>query len=841
MALKPQLSFSSGELDPILDDRVTLERFQNALATARNTMIGKSGTIKSRFSKYYFSDALVEDKVNIYCAPGTGRFIECGIDPINGPYVAVYDFDGTLLHIFDGTLGAGGAPFFDIDTLYKLHFVTSGKFVFIFGGAELEVYGVTIVPLYEDDSFDWNLQSDSYFLLPSTIATNVATSSDTGTGYEIEYAWTAVYEGQETEPKYLSFSPINQRPITVGEENELIINVGSDITLIDSFNEIRIYQRPYQGGAYGFLGRTTEIYVDGVVVKAKFVDLGADPDYTNGIPILITREGLSSFDTLPQNEFLTGTIYQQRMLLGNCINANEETILASRPGYKNNFYRDFPYSADSALNFKAGTTGNAKVLRMIESDGLVVFTSAGVYVNQGVLNVDNLAMTRRGPWIIDVNIPPLVIPGGLFFVDKTTSTVRQLVYSQEIASYDSVEQSIFSDHLFREKTITSWCFQEGSVAMIIVCFSDGTFATFSYSFEHQLRAWTRHDSVYPVEQVEGTGIADTSIFVINKNGVRQIEFTSPRTIPSSVFVSNPEAKITGYGAFMDGYKVMSYLINDGLLGTDELVLDPVVALDWEGDLTLTCGSSLLFTSPGLGEVGTILRFFHPVDKTRIDLTVASRTDSNEIVVTPSEEFPSAYATGFRLYETHNIIEGLDHLEGEEVSVICDGDMVSSPYNDNADYTATALVVTGGQITIPENYYSAISIVGRPIVADIKTLNISTAEQSPTMIESLNVNKLYVRVFDSKGLFVSNRFPEEEVGDVDGTSVLGMQVLDDYDVPNGSPILGNRAKQNFSKRMAVTLPGEWDSNGQISLRQVDPFHFEILSIIADIEILKRSDR
>src|SRR5690606_33395746 len=114
----------------------------------------------------------------------------------------------------------------------------------------------------------------------------------------------------------------------------------------------------------------------------------------------------------------------------------------------------------------------------------------------------NTALEKKGPWVIKEEIPPLSVPGGVFFVDKNTNEVKQLIYSQEILTYQVLEQSIFSAHLFKKKTITSWAFQDGVTPIIIVTLSDGTFATYTYNFEHQMKAWTRHDSVYPVEQVE---------------------------------------------------------------------------------------------------------------------------------------------------------------------------------------------------------------------------------------------------------------------------------------------------------------------------------------------------
>jgi len=51
VSLKPLNSFSSGELDPILHDHVTLDKFKKGLATCRNTLVSKTGGLLSRFSR----------------------------------------------------------------------------------------------------------------------------------------------------------------------------------------------------------------------------------------------------------------------------------------------------------------------------------------------------------------------------------------------------------------------------------------------------------------------------------------------------------------------------------------------------------------------------------------------------------------------------------------------------------------------------------------------------------------------------------------------------------------------------------------------------------------------
>jgi len=815
MALKSMMSFSSGELDPILHDRVTLEKFKKGLATARNVVIGKTGSVLTRFSRAHFVKSKNDNEaIRIHFDENFQNLTEWGPG-----YVRFYDKNGVFQTETTHPYLAADLP--------NIHFVPSSTITYLFvaGKAPIAFQGVSVITA-----------AAQLFSLETGPVSTLTSSSTVGppAGYPVQYFATAIKSGQETEGAIITGSFL--KPDAPTHSNTLNIQMTGTGTPsgVVAPEEVRVYRRPDGGGAFGYLGSTTEISAGGIGFIASFTDVGSLADFTNGPPSLITKGGLYD-EAIEDLNGKTGAIYQQRLLI--TTEDDEEAILASRPGYKNNFYRDFPYDADSALQFKSGTTGKAKVLRIIENDGLIVFTSVGVYVNVGTLSINNVAMEKKGDWVIDERLPPLAVPGGVFFVDKSTNSIKQLTFSQNNLTYQTVDHTIFSDHLFRRRTIKSWAFQSGVTPLIIVTFTDGTMATFTYNFEHQMRAWTRHDSVYPVEQVEGSGIADSTFFVTNKNGNRYIEVSLPRRVPADVFESNSEADKLALNSFMDAVKTKSNLLT--LTGNDVFTVVPVTPGVWDGDLTLTCGTSGLFPTPGLGDVGTVLRFFDTTDRSIVDLEVKARANDNEVTVEPLSEFPEGQASGFRLYETFNVIDGLDHLEGESVSVFSDGYVLASPNNDHETYPT--LTVTGGQITLPDNERGAIVVVGRPITADIKTLNISTVAQSPTLIESLVVDKVYLRIHESRGMYISNEFPEEKKGEVDGSTVKDMEDLHRNYVPDGFDITANRYNQPVSTRFEQILPGMWDSNGQMSIRQVDPLHFEILSIIPDVEVLNRSNR
>ena len=833
MSIKPLLSFSTGELDPILHDRITLEKFNKGLDTARNVMINKTGSILSRFSTTHLVKSKNDgENIKILSLPrtdaGSSKVIEFGPS-----YLRVHNVS---LDLYRGAFSSGFvevATTFTSSDLLTMHFVVTGNFVYIFIGGKVA----------SKFDFDNNVFVSNFFDLDTTISkvdTVTITPAGGPTGYQVDYAIALVFNGEELVERDLTALGSYNKPDATGQSNTLNMTLTGQSGDLSKLNQVRIYRRPNGGGAFGFLGITNNFTVSGSDITCSYIDLGGLADFTNGVIDVITKEGLDGV-TVGSLNIRTGTVYQQRLLVAPT--DYDEVILASRPGYKDNFYRDFPYDADSALSFKSGTEGNGKILRMIDKDGLVVFTTKGIYVSLGLLSIDNLGLEKKDSRVIDETIPPLAVPGGVFFVDQNTNNIHQFVFNDAIGTYQTLEHTIFSNHLFQEKRITSWAYQDGVNPLIIVTFDDGTFATFTYHFEHQMRAWTRHDSKYPVEQVEGTELADTSYFVVNKDGNRYITASLPRKIVKKTGFPQYQYKESdkfSSNHLMDATESTRGILNDNLSGTDVFVLTPVTPGDWEGNLTLTCGTSGLFPDPGSGSVGRIHRFFDENDGSVVNLEVVARTSDNEITVKPSSEFPSEQASGFNLYFTSITLSGLDHLEGEEVAVVVDGAVIASPYNDEETYKT--ITVTGGSITLDEEDRGAILIVGRPIAADTKTLNISTVEQKRSQIESQTVNKLYIKVNETRGLYVSDRFPEENTGGKDGNSVAGMEDMDLHYVPCGEEdILVNRYKKPVSKRIEKTIPGNWKGEGQIAIRQVDPVHFEILSIIPDTEVEFRSDR
>jgi hypothetical protein len=837
MGLVDKPAFGAGELDPALWERTNLEKYRTGMAIARNWIVSKTGSLLTRNGRQFVAETkLVDREVILYSPPGGGVLLEWGHQ-----YVRVY----SLLTSPWSLIGDIAHSLLESD-LTNIHFETSGSYVYIFcAGKNILKFN------YSTGIFTG---STSIFAVPPAPSTHALVQAGTPAGYNVEYAFTYVLKGEESLPYYTGAA--GKLPVASGQTQTVTVTLAptAPTTNLNPYiTEMRAYRRPSGASGFGFVGSSSTFTTTGGLIKGVFIDVGQDADYTHQPPqSLMQNDPTVALPTteVPDNPIdpgqllsNTGVIYQQRLIITDYV-TDLEALYASQPGYQDNFYRNFPLDSASALKFKCGTSGYARILRLLDSDGLVAFTAAGIFLNQGELTPDNISMQKKGRWVINPSVPPRAIPGGVMFIDSATNGVRNLLWSLQLNAFDAEEISIYSNHLFRTKVINAWDFQVGYFPLLWTVFGDGTFASFTYEYNQQMQAWTRHDGALPVKYVTGSTFNDNAFFTTLKLGNdghyhRYIEATIPRYVPPLFIQNDPNYDKNPTCAFMDG--ITSYT---GLL-SGTMTFTTTVTEDWTQPLNLNSSTAGAFSGVSVND---ILRFFID-DGSVIDVEVTAKVDNQNVTVelyAGDDVFDQDWATGQTIYKTAIQMTGLNYLEAEDVSVIVDGAVVASPNNDVDNYPT--ITVSLGVMNLPTGIRGAIIHVGRPIVADLQTLDIDTVEQQPALIESLTNNKVYVKVKDAKGLFVGNKFPVEQTDDngaiiISGDGVSGMDSIDtipvDYEQDN--PIIGNRAMPSQTRRYEVVMAGDYRSQGRICVRQVDPLHAEILSFIPDIEVLKRSDR
>lgn len=151
-----------------------------------------------------------------------------------------------------------------------------------------------------------------------------------------------------------------------------------------------------------------------------------------------------------------------------------------------------------------------------------------------------------------------------------------------------------------------------------------------------------------------------------------------------------------------------------------------------------------------------------------------------------------------------VISGLGHLEGKTVSILADGAV--HPQR----------VVTGGSITLDQDA-SKVQI-GLPITADLQTLPIAAQiDGSFGQGRYKNVNKVWLRVYRSSGIFVG---PSADL-----LTEAKQRTTELYGLP---PVLK-------SEEIQLVLTPSWADSGQVFVRQADPLPLTIVSMTAEVAL------
>jgi len=149
------------------------------------------------------------------------------------------------------------------------------------------------------------------------------------------------------------------------------------------------------------------------------------------------------------------------------------------------------------------------------------------------------------------------------------------------------------------------------------------------------------------------------------------------------------------------------------------------------------------------------------------------------------------------------LAGLDHLEGEEVSILIDGAV------------HPRRTVVGGSINL--DVPGSKIHVGLPITADMQTLPLAFETQGFGQGRVKNVNKVWLRVYRSSGIFAG---PSP-----DRLTEAKQRTTENWGQP---PALK-------TEEIEIMVEADWTDNGSVFVRQQDPLPLTIVSMSLEVAI------
>lgn len=533
-----------------------------------------------------------------------------------------------------------------------------------------------------------------------------------------------------------------------------------------------------------------------------FGDVGADADYGSAPP---SDPGLfKADDDFPR----AAGYYQQRRFFASS-NSEPLKVWGSQVGRFNNFGRSTPLIDSDGVSFTmVGPQANSP-RHMLDLGKLMILTMGGEMKidgdDAGIIRPDAINPTSAGENGIRANIRPLKVVDSMVYVQARGNIVRTLrpVQSQGgTSNYEGTELSIMAAHLFRGKTIVDWDYSKSPNSIVWVVRSDGILLGLTYLPEHGLWGWHRHDTDGFVE----------SVICVPEDDEDRVYLIVRRTIDGSTvrYIERMAQRYFGDDIadahFMDcaqRYNGMNALATTVTLSTaagwtaeDEITATFSVASITAGDI----GKGIFIPDAD----GRYLKFLiQEFISTTVAQGIVDRTVPLELRTTPTAVWGIAV----------NTLDGLEHLEGKAVSILGDGYVVANPSNPDTE----VVEVVGGVASWDELYVNV--LIGLPYLSDLQTLDIDTPSGPSVKEKKILVDRVGLYVEESRGIWAGR--PNTPTADDPLKGLQEFKARDDEEW--GDP---NALITDF---IEIPFESNWDKDGRIFIRQIDPLPLSVLSI------------
>lgn len=496
-----------------------------------------------------------------------------------------------------------------------------------------------------------------------------------------------------------------------------------------------------------------------------------------------------------------GTVvyFQQRLMFAGS-RSQPQTVWTSRSGDYKDFGTSNPTVDDDAITYTYAGRQLNQIRHLIDVGSLVALTSGGEYkVNgnqQGTLTPSAFQFSSQGQNGAS-HVQPIAISNVALFIQQKGGAVRDLAYSFDVDGFQGSDLTILANHFFTGYQITDWAFSITPMSIVWCTRNDGALLGLTYLRDQQVAAWHLHPGAGRYESVcsiaEGNEDALYCVVerTINGQQRRYIERMQSRlydVMDDAFFV---DCGLTYDGRNRDVSKTMTLTGGSG---------------DWPYDeeMTLTVAGASYFTA---GDVGSEIHMPYVEDDVSKVMKLLIRTvvSGNQAAVTSNRNVPPQFR-GTPVSDwsmARSAFAGLDHLEGQTVSILSDANVEPQK------------VVNAGAITLEKA--GAVVHAGLPIAAVIETLDVNLNGNETLLDKKKLFTAASLLVNESRGVFA---------GTPGGEMYEYAQRNDEFYDDPVEPKTGT---------IELQLDANWSKNGRLIVEQNDPLPMTILAVIPRVTV------
>jgi len=575
------------------------------------------------------------------------------------------------------------------------------------------------------------------------------------------------------------------------------ITVGSSVDLSETDAEIKLTVASVSGaskynvyrqsnGVYGFIGSTN---ISGASV---FTDNNIGPDLADTPPG--ARDPLSELE----NRSSAVVYHRQRRIFGGS-NANPNTHYGTQIGNYYNMNISSPIKDSDAYTLALASNTVNRIRYFISMRDLVILTNDSAWaVRPGgdAAVITAAAEQVQQSELGSAQVKPIIAIDTILFIEEGGGKVYDMGYEFGADQYRGTELSLLASHLFLGFSITDWCFAKKPFSIAWCVRNDGKMLGLTYLKEEKIVGWHQHETKGSFKSIASVqeGQEDAVYMVVERliNGVKRKYIERMHTRFFTPLIE-------------DAFFVDSGLTLDNWNKSESSLMTLSGGINWTTDESLTLtenGSTSPFLPSDVGRTFAIrTKNSNGSINKRVRLFVESYVSSEVVTVTPVTIVPfelrSVSTTHWARMVTN--LSGLHHLNGEEISILADGNVLpkKTVVNGSVDLFRPYAKVHAG---LP--YSSTIELLD----IDIQELGVSSYSK-PKSVSEIDIS--YV---DSRGGSVSADLENSKFYDI-----VQRKVSDsDYPVP----LQTGRTRVLISPRTETT--------GHISFKQEDPLPVTITS-------------
>ena len=526
---------------------------------------------------------------------------------------------------------------------------------------------------------------------------------------------------------------------------------------------------------------------DSVITLAPGADLAteaADSGHTlQGKLVATTKWSLGAF-SLATGFPRAVAFYEQRLVFAGT-DSQPQTLFFSQSGDFENF--ESGTEADDAMVYTIGSN-QVNVIRFLASTrNLILGTSGGEFVVRASgadeaitpTNIQIKQQTSHG----SADIMPVQAGNAILFVQRAKRKMLELQFNFDVDGYVAPDVTLISEHI-TENGLDELAYQQEPDSILWTVRGDGQLACMTYKREEQVIGWSRQ--IIGGSFSTGNAVVESIASIPGDLDEDQLYFVVKRTVNSATKRYIEYIKDFDFGTDVaDAIFVDSSLTFTGVTST-------LAGAEAADQTTITLADASSFPSSGAIKIGTEVITY--TGKSTNDLTGCVRG-----VVGPA----AAHSSGATVTQAALSLSGLSHLEGQTVSILGDGSV-------HPDKT-----VSSGAVTL-ERYVTK-AHAGLSYNSTLRTLRVDAGSAMGTSQGKIKrINELTVRLLKSVGLKV-------------GRDANNLDIV---------PFRSSAAAMDapialYTGDKEIELNGNYDSDGQLTIRQDQPLPMNILAVYATL--------